>query len=105
MNAVVHEHSKADCLLRPGNTNCGGCGMSTGLTMLGRALEDESYSLVIPACCGIVTAGAFPTTAYSVPVVASTFGSAPALCQWSGRSERSECARWHQAGTRYLLGG
>ena len=27
-----------DCLLRPGNTNFGGCGMSIGLTMLGRAL-------------------------------------------------------------------
>jgi pyruvate ferredoxin oxidoreductase beta subunit/2-oxoisovalerate ferredoxin oxidoreductase beta subunit len=35
--------------------------------------------MVIPACCGIVTAGAFPTTAYSVPVVASTFASAPAF--------------------------
>jgi pyruvate ferredoxin oxidoreductase beta subunit/2-oxoisovalerate ferredoxin oxidoreductase beta subunit len=53
--------------------------MSTGLTMLGRALADEHYSLVIPACCGIVTAGAFPTTAYSVPVLASTFASAPAF--------------------------
>jgi hypothetical protein len=29
-----------ECLLRPGNTNCGGCGMSVGLTMLGRALAD-----------------------------------------------------------------
>lgn len=69
---------QADCLLRPGSTNCGGCGMSTGLTMLGRALAGEDYSLVIPACCGIVTAGAFPTTSYSVPVLASTFASAPA---------------------------
>lgn len=68
-----------DCLLRPGNTNCGGCGMSNGLTMLGRALEDEHYSMVIPACCGIVTAGAYPTTSYNVPVVASTFASSPAF--------------------------
>ena len=79
MNVAINESSQADCLLRPGNTNCGGCGMSTGLTMLGRALENENYSMVIPACCGIVTAGAFPTTAYSVPVVASTFASAPAF--------------------------
>jgi len=71
--------SQADCLLRPGNTNCGGCGMSNGLTMLGRALENENYSLVIPACCGIVTAGAFPTTSYNVPVLASTFASSPAF--------------------------
>jgi pyruvate ferredoxin oxidoreductase beta subunit/2-oxoisovalerate ferredoxin oxidoreductase beta subunit len=79
MNAAKPESLKADCLLRPGNTNCGGCGMSTGLTMLGRALENENYSLVIPACCGIVTAGAFPTTSYNVPVVASTFASSPAF--------------------------
>jgi len=73
------DKAKEACLLRPGSTNCGGCGMSTGLTMLGRALEDEDYSLVIPACCGIVTAGAFPTTSYNVPVLASTFASAPAF--------------------------
>ncbi len=70
-----------DCLLRPGNTNCGGCGMSVGLTMLGRTLADagDTCSLVIPACCGIVTAGGFPTTSYGVPVVASTFAAAPAF--------------------------
>jgi len=83
MNAVISqtgpESRDADCLLRPGSTNCGGCGMSTGLTMLGRALAGEDYSLVIPACCGIVTAGAFPTTSYNVPVLASTFASAPAF--------------------------
>ena len=73
------EYTQSDCLLRPGNTNCGGCGMSNGLTMLGRALENESYCLVIPACCGIVTAGAFPTTSYNVPVVASTFASSSAF--------------------------
>ncbi len=71
----------AECLLRHGNTNCGGCGMSVGLTMLGRALEKagESSTLVIPACCGIVTAGGFPTTSYGVPVIASTFAAAPAF--------------------------
>jgi pyruvate/2-oxoacid:ferredoxin oxidoreductase beta subunit len=68
------------CLLRPGNTNCGGCGMSTGLTMLGRALQQagDSCTLVIPACCGIVTAGAYPTTSYGVPTIATTFASAAA---------------------------
>jgi len=79
MNDAGKADALTDCLLRPGNTNCGGCGMSTGLTMLGRALAGEHYSLVIPACCGIVTAGAFPTTAYSVPVLASTFASSPAF--------------------------
>jgi len=69
------------CILRPGNTNCGGCGMSIGLTMLGRVLEEagQDCTLVIPACCGIVTAGAYPTTSYGVPTVASTFASAPAF--------------------------
>ncbi len=70
-----------ECLLRPGNTNCGGCGMSTGLTMLGRVLAglDEPCMLAIPACCGIVTAGGYPTTSYGVPVVATTFASAAAV--------------------------
>jgi pyruvate ferredoxin oxidoreductase beta subunit/2-oxoisovalerate ferredoxin oxidoreductase beta subunit len=73
--------SQNTCLLRPGNTNCGGCGMSTGLTMLGRALEaaGDSCTLVIPACCGIVTAGAYPTTSYGVPTIATTFASAAAV--------------------------
>jgi pyruvate ferredoxin oxidoreductase beta subunit/2-oxoisovalerate ferredoxin oxidoreductase beta subunit len=73
--------SQGTCLLRPGNTNCGGCGMSTGLTMLGRALEaaGDSCTLVIPACCGIVTAGAYPTTSYGVPTIATTFASAAAV--------------------------
>jgi len=69
------------CLLRPGNTNCGGCGMSIGLNMLGRALGEagETCTLVIPACCGIVTAGAFPTTSYAVPTIASTFAASSAV--------------------------
>lgn len=79
MNDTGSLNTSPECLLRPGNTNCGGCGMSTGLTMLGRAMAGEHYSLVIPACCGIVAAGAFPTSAYSVPVLASTFASAPAF--------------------------
>ena len=70
-----------ECLLRPGNTNCGGCGMSVGLTMLGRVLDElgEQCSLAIPACCGAVTAGAFPTTSYGVPTVNTTFASAAAF--------------------------
>lgn len=70
-----------ECLLRPGHTNCGGCGMSVGLTMFGRVLAaaGERSTLVIPACCGIVAAGGFPTTSYSVPTVASTFAAAPAF--------------------------
>jgi pyruvate ferredoxin oxidoreductase beta subunit/2-oxoisovalerate ferredoxin oxidoreductase beta subunit len=47
--------------------------------MLDRVLADQPIMMVIPACCGIVTAGAYPTTSYGVPVIASTFGSAPAF--------------------------
>ena len=65
-------------LLRPGNTNCAGCGMSIGLQWLDEAMADLKPYMVIPACCGIVTAGAFPTSGYGAPVVASTFASAPA---------------------------
>jgi pyruvate ferredoxin oxidoreductase beta subunit/2-oxoisovalerate ferredoxin oxidoreductase beta subunit len=79
MNDSSSQATEKACLLRPGNTNCGGCGMSVSLTLLGRALGNASSTLVIPACCGIVTAGAFPTTAYGVPTLASTFASAPAF--------------------------
>ena len=72
-------------LLRPGNTNCGGCGMSSALTMLGRVLADQPSMMVIPACCGIVTAGAYPTTSYGVPVIAATFASAPAFASGIAR--------------------
>lgn len=73
------EELRCDNVLRPGNTNCAGCGMSIGLQWLDQALAGEKPILVIPACCGIVTAGAFPTSGYGVPVAASTFGGAPAV--------------------------
>ncbi len=74
-------NSCEECLLRPGNTNCGGCGMSLVLSFLGRALEkaNDRAMLVIPACCGIVAAGGYPTTSYNAPVLGATFGAAPAF--------------------------
>ncbi len=68
-------------LLRPGNTNCGGCGMSIAFSFVDRVLKKrgEKAVLVIPASCAIVAAGAYPTSSYGVPVVASTFASAPAV--------------------------
>ena len=73
------DRAQCDALLRPGNTNCAGCGMSLGLRWLEEALDGEQPILVIPACCGIVTAGAFPTSAYGVPTAASTFAAAAAF--------------------------
>jgi pyruvate ferredoxin oxidoreductase beta subunit/2-oxoisovalerate ferredoxin oxidoreductase beta subunit len=70
---------RCDGILRPGNTNCAGCGMSLGLQFLEQGLDGEKPTLCIPACCGIVTAGQFPTSAYGVPTVATTFASSPAV--------------------------
>jgi pyruvate ferredoxin oxidoreductase beta subunit/2-oxoisovalerate ferredoxin oxidoreductase beta subunit len=70
---------RCEPLLRAGNTNCGGCGMSIALNMISRAIADRPVQMVIPACCGIVTAGAFPMSAYGAPVVASTFAGAAAV--------------------------
>lgn len=73
------ESPRRDALLRAGNTNCGGCGMSIALQWLDEALVLHRPYLVIPAACAIVTAGAFPNTSYGVPTVASTFASAAAF--------------------------
>lgn len=79
---------RCEPLLRPGNTNCGGCGMSIGLNMLSRAIGSSQVKIVIPACCGIVTAGPFPYSAYGAPVVASTFASAAALASGLAHAAR-----------------
>ena len=71
--------NRSEPLLRAGNTNCGGCGMSIALNMISRAIATRRVQIVIPACCGIVTAGPFPLSAYGAPVVASTFASAAAV--------------------------
>lgn len=101
--------ARAEHLLRPGNTNCAGCGMSIGLQWLDQALAGEKPYMVIPACCGIVTAGAFPTTAYGVPTVASTFASAPAfatgistIARLNGESTPTVC--WTGDGGTYDIG-
>ena len=79
MSAITPFKPYKSHLLRPGNTNCAGCGMSIGLQWLDEALGDEQPVLVIPSCCGIVTAGAFPTSGYGVPTAATTFASSPAV--------------------------
>ena len=70
---------RSEPLLRAGNTNCGGCGMSIALQMLSRAIGETPVQLVIPACCAVVAAGPFPTSGYSAPVAACTFGSTAAV--------------------------
>lgn len=73
------DSGKLGSVLRPGGTNCGGCGMSIAFHMLERALDGHRIQLVIPACCAIVTPGQYPRSAYGVPVVAATFASAAAV--------------------------
>jgi pyruvate/2-oxoacid:ferredoxin oxidoreductase beta subunit len=79
MSGMMVETAQVEPLLRPGNTNCAGCGMSIGLQWLGEALAAQRPYMAIPACCGIVTAGAFPTSSYGVPTIATTFASAAAV--------------------------
>jgi pyruvate ferredoxin oxidoreductase beta subunit/2-oxoisovalerate ferredoxin oxidoreductase beta subunit len=83
--------------------------MSIGLRWLDEALDGEKPTMVIPACCGIVTAGAFPTTAYGVPTAASTFASAPAVAsgisavyELNGQSQPVVC--WTGDGGTYDIG-
>jgi pyruvate/2-oxoacid:ferredoxin oxidoreductase beta subunit len=70
---------RSEPLLRPGNTNCGGCGMSVALQMFKRATGDTKLQLVLPACCAAVAAAGFPFTAYGAPLLMSTFASAAAV--------------------------
>ncbi len=100
---------RSEGLLRPGNTNCAGCGMSIGLQWLEQALDGERPTMCIPACCGIVTAGAFPTSAYGVPTVACTFASAPsvgtgvaAVYAMNGQNDLTIC--WAGDGGTYDIG-
>lgn len=74
-----NDEKLAQPVLRPGNTNCGGCGMSITLQMLRRAMGGREAQLVIPACCGAITGNLFPTSALGLPTVLATFASAAAV--------------------------
>ena len=60
MSDVMVETAQVEPLLRPGNTNCAGCGMSVGLQWLGEVLASQRPYMAIPACCGIVSGSARP---------------------------------------------
>jgi pyruvate ferredoxin oxidoreductase beta subunit/2-oxoisovalerate ferredoxin oxidoreductase beta subunit len=83
--------------------------MSLALRWLERALPDQPLTLCIPAGCAVVTAGMFPTTAYGVPAVATTFASAAAVA--SGirlvehlNRERGQTVCWAGDGATYDIG-
>lgn len=103
------EGDRGEPVLRAGNTNCGGCGMSIGLNMLSRAAAEHSIQMVIPACCAIVTAGSFPYSAYGAPVVAATFASAAAVATGLAHvarlnGERTRVICWAGDGGTYDIG-
>lgn len=103
------EADRCEPILRAGNTNCGGCGMSIGLMMLSRAVAERPIQMVIPACCAIVTAGNFPYSAYGAATVASTFASSAAVAtglahvaRLNGEKTRVIC--WAGDGGTYDIG-
>jgi pyruvate ferredoxin oxidoreductase beta subunit/2-oxoisovalerate ferredoxin oxidoreductase beta subunit len=70
---------RADPVLRRGNTNCGGCGMSSLLQMLSHAAADRRLQLIMPASCAAVCGGAFPYATFGVPAMMTTFASGSAV--------------------------
>lgn len=82
------DRDRPEAVLRPGNTNCGGCGMSVALQFFRRAVEQRHVQLVIPACCGAVAAGGFPFTAYGAPLLMTTFASAAAVASGMSQAAR-----------------
>ncbi len=95
---ALTEKDRSEPLLRSGNSNCGGCGMSNLMQMLRRATAEREVKLVIPACCAAVTGGIFPESAFSIPTIMSTFASAAsvatglsAVAQLNGEATRVVC--------------
>jgi pyruvate ferredoxin oxidoreductase beta subunit len=106
---VQTAEDRAESIIRAGNTNCGGCGMSIGLQMLTHAVSHVPVQFAIPACCGIVTAGQYPYSAYGAPVVASTFAGCAAVAtglahaaRLNGEATRAIC--WAGDGGTYDIG-
>ncbi len=107
--AVSTKEVRSGSILRPGNTNCAGCGMSLGLQWLDEALGEEKPIMVIPACCAIESSGAFPTTAFGVPTAATTFAAAPAVATGIStvarlNGENTITACWTGDGGTYDIG-
>jgi pyruvate/2-oxoacid:ferredoxin oxidoreductase beta subunit len=103
------EYSQDVHLLRQGNTNCGGCGMSVAFQMFRRSIGNTRIQMVIPASCAAVAAGGFPFSAYGVPVLLPTFASAASaatgmaqVARLNGEDTRVVC--WAGDGGTYDIG-
>ncbi len=77
--AVQTDQDRESPLLRAGNMNCGGCGMSSILRLFGHAVAEREVKLVIPACCGAITDAIYPQSAFDVPTILTTFASASSV--------------------------
>lgn len=73
------EQDRKRPLLRAGNMNCGGCGMSNILQLFSHAVAERDIKLVIPACCGAITTAIYPQSAIDVPTILTTFASASSV--------------------------
>src|SRR5512139_3696869 len=62
----------------PGTTSCIGCGATLSLRLALRILGKRTI-LVIPANCSSIIQGAYPKTAFKVPVLNVAFASAAAV--------------------------
>jgi pyruvate ferredoxin oxidoreductase beta subunit/2-oxoisovalerate ferredoxin oxidoreductase beta subunit len=96
-------------LLRPGNSNCAGCGMTLALRWFEEALADTAPLLAIPPCCATVTSGLFPATSYAAAGVATTFASSAAVASGMGRvlrlnDEQEPVICWTGDGGTYDIG-
>ena len=98
-----------DALWRAGNGACAGCGMSLGLQWLDEALGGDRPIMVVPACCASVTPGSYPSTAFGVPAVATTFASSAAVAtgvsrvrHLNGEAQPTVC--WAGDGGTYDIG-
>jgi len=104
----AHSHTE-HALWRAGNGACAGCGMSLGLQWLDDALDGEKPTMVVPACCAVVTPGSYPTTAFGVPAVSTTFASSASVATGISRVRRlnaEECPTicWAGDGGTYDIG-
>lgn len=82
MAAWLDEVLSEEPLLFPGHAACAGCGPAINvrhvLDALAAATPERKIVLVIPASCWTIIAGAWPVSAFGVPVYLTPFASAAA---------------------------
>ncbi len=96
-------------LVRQGSGGCPGCPSSLALRITLKALGKNTV-FAIPACCAVVCLGAYPKTAFDVPVVSIAFEAAAAaasgLCAGLKRQGKQDTnvVVWAGDGGTYDIG-